>query len=153
MALENLCTIFEGSWGQAIAEFNAANSVRRSQGVKEALGMQSSLNNVLGDVMSRAGWAGSDGRFSEGESWIRFSFRHSMSQGSDFFDAQKQLHGEGFNCVGLIYAPNQILTRISPRDGNSLCSFERASLEMREMEEMFPHLPIWLGRLTPTDYL
>jgi hypothetical protein len=70
-----------------------------------------------------------------------------MSLGSDFLDAQRQLKLEKYEQVALIYAHQALLKRISPKDGGSLCSFERASLLIHDLEAMSPNLPVWLGRL------
>ena len=137
-----------GVWQTAFAQFEASNYAKVSNGKKPALGMQGHLNDAIDFGFHSQGWSGSEGRYAKGNTWARVSFRHSMSLGSDFLDAQRQIRLEGFEQVALIYAHQQLLRQISQKDGGSLCSFERAALLLHDVETIAPTLPIWLGRLS-----
>jgi hypothetical protein len=136
-----------GAWDLAAAAFEASNLSKVARGKKPSSGMQAYLTDAIDEGFQSLGWTGEDGRYSKNKSWVRVSFRHSMSLGSDFFDAQKQLKLEKYDQVALVYAHQVLLKRISPKDGGSLCSFERASQLIHDLEIMLPNLPIWLGRL------
>jgi hypothetical protein len=136
-----------GVWETALAQFEASNFVKTSRGSKPSLGVQGQLNDAIDSAFQAQGWSGGEGRYAKGDTWVRVSFRHSMSLGSDFLDAQRQILLEGFEQVALIYAHQQLLKKISPNDGGSLCSFERAALLLHDVESISPSLPIWLGRL------
>jgi hypothetical protein len=137
----------QGAWETAAAAFQASNLSKTARGQKPSSGMQAYLTDAIDEGVQSEGWSGGDGRYSKNQTWIRVSFRHSMSLGSDFLDAQRQLKLEKYEQVALIYAHQALLKRISPKDGGSLCSFERASLLIHDLEAMSPNLPVWLGRL------
>lgn len=138
---------FTGVWETALAQFEASNFAKLSRGKKPSLGIQGQLNDAIDFGFHNQGWSGGEGRYAKGNTWVRLSFRHSMSLGSDFLDAQRQILLEGFEYVALIYAHQHFLKKISPKDGGSLCSFERAALLLHDLETISPSLPIWLGRL------
>lgn len=145
--LETIPMALSGVWDTAVAQFEASNFVKVHRGNKPSLGMQGQLNDAIDLGFQDQGWSGSDGRYAKGNTWVRVSFRHSMSLGSDFLDAQRQIVLEGFEQVALIYAHQHLLKQISRKDGGSLCSFERAALLLHDVEVISPSLPIWLGRL------
>lgn len=137
----------EGAWETAVAAFQASNLSRVARGKKPSSGMQSYITDAIDEGFESAGWVGEDGRYSKGKTWVRVSFRHAMSLGSDFLDAQRQLKLENFEQVALVYAHHALLKRISPNDGGSLCSFERGALLVHDLEKISPGIPVWLGRL------
>lgn len=145
--IEQIGTVIHGTWETAAAGFDASNLARLASGKKPSSGLQSFLNDAIDESFLDNGWLGSHGRYSKGDTWVRLSFRHSMSLGSDFFDAQRQHKLENFKHVVLLYAHHELLKRISPKDGGSLCSFERASLVIQDLEVMSQGFPIWLGRI------
>ncbi len=136
-----------GVWDMAASAFEASNLSKVSRNQKPSSGMQAYLTDAIDQGFQSLGWTGDDGRYSKNQTWVRVSFRHAMSLGSDFFDAQKQIKLEKYDQVALVYAHQLLLKRISPKDGGSLCSFERASLFIHDLEFMVPNLPVWLGRL------
>jgi hypothetical protein len=137
----------EGAWETAVAAFQASNLSRVARGKKPSSGMQSYLTDAIDDGFESAGWVGEDGRYAKNKTWIRVSFRHSMSLGSDFLDAQRQLALEKYEHVAIVYAHQALLKRISPSDGGSLCSFERGALLIHDLEIISPGIHVWLGRL------
>jgi hypothetical protein len=137
----------KGAWESASAAFEAANLSRLARGKKPSSGMQAYLTDAIDFGFKSHGWSGSDGRYSKNDTWVRVSFRHAMSLGSDFLDAQRQIQLEDYAQVALVYAHQALLKRISPKDGGSLCSFERAALLVHDVETFSPELPIWIGRL------
>ena len=145
--MQSIPLALSGVWDSAVAQFEASNFVKVTTGKKPSLGMQGQLNDAIDLGFQAQGWSGSDGRYAKGNTWVRVSFRHSMSLGSDFLDAQRQMFLEGFEQISLIYAHQHLLKQISLKDGGSLCSFERAALLLHDVEVISPSLPIWLGRL------
>jgi hypothetical protein len=137
----------EGAWEAAVAAFQASNLSRLAREQKPSSGMQSYLTDAIDEGFLSSGWVGGDGRYSKGATWVRVSFRHAMSLGSDFMDAQRQINLEKYEQVALLYAHQALLKRISPKDGGSLCSFERAALLIHDLETISPGIPVWLGRL------
>jgi hypothetical protein len=142
----NLNSVLNGSWEEAIYSFKAANEVRLKQGRNLKVGKQADLNNVLEERLIAAGWNGSEGRFFQSANWLRYSFRHSMSLGSDFLDAFRMHKIEKFEKIALIYASEKLLKEIWPGGGGALCSFEKAESYWSQFENILK-MPLWLGKL------
>lgn len=145
--LTQIATILDGTWNLAKAQFAAQNEVRRNHGRSQSLGMQATLNKAIDGKFQEFQWDGENGRYQKDSTWVRLSFRHSMSQGTDFFDALRQMKIEDCNEVVLLYAHQKLLKTISPGDGGSLCSFERAMLLVNDFEVIAPNANLWIGRL------
>lgn len=138
--------LMDGAWGSASDLFSARNHVRREQNRTLKVGKQSDLNEVLEGRFEESGWQGSDGRFFKDSTWIRFSFRHSMSLGSDFLEAFRVHKLEGFQLICLMYADENLLENIWQSGGQALCSYDKASAYWSQLYSVL-EMPLVLGRL------
>ncbi len=139
-------TFMGGVWGSAFDLFAARNHVRKEQNRTPKVGKQSDLNDVLEERFEENGWQGSDGRYFKDSTWIRFSFRHSMSLGSDFLEAFRVHKLEEFKLICLMYADENLLEEIWPSGGQALCSYEKASAYWSQIHSVLG-MPLVLGRL------
>lgn len=144
--LQEVKRLMEGAWGSASDLFAARNHVRKEQNRTPKVGKQSDLNDVLEERFEENGWQGSDGRYFKGSAWIRFSFRHSMSLGSDFLEAFRVYKLEGFELICLMYADENLLENIWPSGGQALCSYDKASAYSIQLHSVL-EMPLVLGRL------
>jgi hypothetical protein len=144
--LSEVKTILDGAWSSASDLFSARNHVRKEQNRTLKVGKQSDLNDVLQARFEENLWRGSDGRFFKDSIWIRFSFRHSMSLGSDFLEAFRVHKIEGFQVMCLMYADENLLEKIWPSGGQALCSFEKSSAYWSQLNSVLD-MPLVIGRL------
>lgn len=144
--LDGIKALIDGAWGNASDLFSARNHVRIEQNRKPKVGKQSDLNVVLEGRFEENGWQGSDGRYFKDLTWIRFSFRHSMSLGSDFLEAFRVHKLEGFQLICLMYADENLLQDIWPSGGQALCSYNKASAYWSQLHSVL-EMPLVLGRL------
>ena len=136
----------DGAWGSASDLFATRNHVRREQNRSLKIGKQSDLNEVLEERFEDNGWQGSDGRYFKDSTWIRFSFRHSMSLGSDFLEAFRVHKLEEFQLICLMYADENLLENIWPSGGQALCSFDKALAYWSQLHSVL-EMPLEIGRL------
>jgi hypothetical protein len=144
--LAEVKSILDGAWGSAVDLFSARNHVREQQKRNPKVGKQSDLNEVLEARFEQNLWHGSDGRFYKDSIWIRFSFRHSMSLGSDFLEAYRVHKLEGFQVVCLMYADENLLQKIWPSGGQALCSYEKSVDYCSQLNTVL-NMPLVIGRL------
>ena len=144
--LEEIKALMDGAWGNASDLFSARNHVRIEQNRAPKVGKQSDLNDVLEGRFEENGWQGSDGRYFKDSTWIRFSFRHSMSLGSDFLEAFRVHKLESFQLICLMYADENLLENIWPSGGQALCSYDKASAYWSQLHSVL-EMPLVLGRL------
>lgn len=143
---------FVGTWRSA-AEYYAAEFLgKKSVGAKTPKGIQKYLNLVIDDAMQANGWEGNDGRFFRGNEWMRVSFRHRMSLGSDLLDAIRMHKSEGFERLTVVAASGEFLKVISPSDAASLCSSEDYQVQI-DLNSKVLGIPICVGRLEPVSLL
>jgi hypothetical protein len=139
--------ILVGSWSEAAIEFYAERVAKSTAGKKAPKGVQPFLNSVLERRFSEAGWDGdAGGRFWTEDRWVRITFRHQMSLGSDFTDALKVSRKSGFNEVMIAAATGPFLTLISPNDAKALTSYEKVWDEAVDLEGCLD-IPLLLGSL------
>lgn len=144
--LAEVKALMDGAWGSASDLFSARNHVRREQKRTLKVGKQSDLNEVLEERFQERGWQGSDGRYFKDSTWIRISFRHSMSLGSDFLEAFRVHKLERFQLISLMYADEDLLENIWPSGGQALCSYDKASAYWTQLHAVL-EMPLVLGRL------
>jgi hypothetical protein len=144
--LSEIKSILDGAWSTASDLFSARNHARTEQNRTPRVGKQSDLNEVLQARFEENLWHGSDGRFFKDSNWIRFSFRHSMSLGSDFLEAFRVHKLEGYQVVCLMYADEILLKKIWPSGGQALCSFEKSSAYWSQLNSILD-MPLVIGRL------
>ena len=133
--LVEACKILgDGAWREAAIAFYAKRAARLRRGRSAPKGMQSELNNVIDSRFYDAGWIGSDGRFVKGSTWVRVTFRHQMSLGSDFIDAAKVCAKEGCTQAAILAGESDWLRLVSPNDWRALVSFEKVRIAAAELQ-------------------
>jgi hypothetical protein len=110
--------------------------------------MQSELNRVISERFAAGGWMGDDGRFAKERTWIRVTFRHQMSLGSDLIDAMKLCTKEQYELAVILAADAKTLRLISPNDAPALVSFEKLRIAVADLEGV-TDIPLLIGCLTP----
>jgi len=140
--------LLDGIWREATNEYVAIRESRLQQGLREPKGFQAHLNRIIIDRFNEAGWDGEGGRFVKGATWIRITFRHQMSVGSDFLDALRVVRREDVQFAAICAAPLEILRVISPNDAAALTSFEKLNMLAASLDGVFD-IPLVLGALVP----
>jgi hypothetical protein len=153
-ATQRLATLdyFEGVWANAADEYAAEFMGKRSVGGKTPRGMQKHVNAAIQKRLYELGWEGVDGRYHKGDEWLRVSFRHSMSLGSDLLDAARMHFVEGFKKITLIGASESFLATISPADCKALCSADDYRAQAK-LNEFALEIPFGIGTLEPVSVL
>ena len=112
--------------------------------------MQRYLNEVLIERFTSNGWDGEAGYFYKNKTWIRITFRHQMSLGSDFLDALKVCKLEGMEQALILAANRKTLDLISPNDASAIVSFEKLEREVISLNGVID-IPLLIGELTPSS--
>lgn len=148
-ALLEACDILgDDTWRDAAVGFYAERAARIRRGRSAPKGIQPELNKVIARRFEHAGWFGSDGRFAKDRTWVRVTFRHQMSLGSDILDAARLCAKEGYVQVAIIAAESTFLRTISPNDYGALVSFEKLRIAIAELQGVL-EIPLFLGALSP----
>jgi hypothetical protein len=144
--------VLMGSWAEAASDFFAARLAKEANRSKAPKGVQPFLNKVLDRRFSEAGWEGSSARYWKEEAWLRITFRHQMSIGSDILDALKVCRKSGIELAMILAADGAFLRTISPNDAGALTSYEKLRIEVRELNGCVD-FPLVIGRLQPSSPL
>lgn len=147
-AAEAVAILAEDVWREASILFSAERNARLSQKMSAPKGMQKYINSILIDRFTEKGWACSAGYFVKGKTWIRVTFRHQMSLGSDILDAIKVCKKNGMEMAIILAANSDTLKIISPNDAPALVSFEKLEREMFDLDGAID-IPLIIGELTP----
>ena len=148
-ALVEACEVLgDRTWRDAAVGFYAERAARVRRGRSAPKGMQLELNKVVAQRLEGAGWAGADGRFAKDQTWIRVTFRHQMSLGSDILDAARLCAREGYLQAAILAAESGFLRVISPNDYGALVSFEKLRIAVAELQGVLD-IPLFLGALSP----
>lgn len=150
--MDTVVSPLRGSWAEAATLYAADRSAKLGAGKRPPIGVQPHLNKVLSERYREAGWDGHGQRFLKEGVWLRVTFRHQMSIGSDILDALKVL-AKGHAQVAIIAAATTEFVRvISPNDVNVLTSFEKLVAEVRDLDGAVS-APVLIGRLRPLSNL
>ena len=76
-------------WKDASILFAAERESKLKSKKSAPKGMQRYLNDIIVKRFTTNGWIGEAGYFFKGRTWVRITFRHQMSLGSDILDAMK----------------------------------------------------------------
>lgn len=147
-AKEAIDIIGSDVWKDASIRFYALRDSKSKSGKSAPKGMQRFLNEVLVERFNDKGWEGEAGYFFKGETWIRITFRHQMSLGSDIVDAIKVCKKQGMKLAIILAANRQTLNIISPNDAAALVSFEKLQKEIFDLDGAID-IPLVIGELTP----
>ena len=147
-ANEAIKIIGKDVWRDASILFYSMRDTKVRAGKSAPKGMQRFLNEVLAQRFEEKGWEGDAGYFVKGKTWIRITFRHQMSIGSDFLDALKVCKKEGIELALILAANRNTLQLVSPNDANALVSFEKLMNEVMSLDGAMD-IPLIIGELTP----
>ena len=120
-------------WKEASVIFAAERESKVKSGKSAPKGMQRYLNDVLVQRFTSKGWIGEAGYFFKGHTWVRVTFRHQMSLGSDILDAIKVCKKEGMEQAVILAANRKTLDLISPNDAAAIVSFEKLEREIMSL--------------------
>lgn len=147
-AKEAIEIISSDVWRDASIQFYASRDSKSKLGKSAPKGMQRFLNEILVQRFEEKGWEGAAGYFFKGKTWIRITFRHQMSLGSDIIDAIKVCKKEGMVLAMIFAANRQTLNIVSPNDAAALVSFEKLQKEILDLDGAID-IPLVIGELTP----
>ena len=135
-------------WSEASTVFYAERDAKLRLGKRAAKGMQATLNKLLVQKFSSNGWYAEAGYFIKENTWVRVTFRHQMSLGSDIVDAQKVCARSGIKLAMILAADRETLKIISPNDAAALVSFEKLEREILDLDGVLS-IPLVYGKLVP----
>lgn len=135
-------------WQEASVRFFAERDAKIRSSQRAPKGMQKTLNTVIDEKLTRNGWVGDSGYYVKGSTWLRVTFRHQMSLGSDFLDALKVCKKEGMDLAIILAANQDTLRVITPNDCMALVSFEKLQREVMSLDGALD-IPLLIGCLTP----
>ena len=147
-ATEAIKLIADDVWKEASIRFAAERETKIKSGKSAPKGMQRYLNSVLVERFTSNGWSGDGGYFFKKKTWIRITFRHQMSLGSDILDAIKVCKNEGMELAIILAANRKTLDLISPNDAAAIVSFEKLENEIISLNGALD-IPLVIGELTP----
>lgn len=151
--LEEACAILSGGvWRDAAIAFYAQRSARIKRGLSAPKGIQAELNRTIESRFKAAGWDAMDGRFLKDSTWVRVTFRHQMSLGSDILDAARLHVKDGLAQVAILAAEGSFLRIITPNDAAVLVSFEKLKVAVAELDGVI-QVPLMIGALSPISDL
>ena len=135
-------------WREASVMFAAERESKLDAGKSAPKGMQRYLNDVILNRFTTNGWIGEAGYFFKNKTWIRVTFRHQMSLGSDILDAIKVCKIEGMEQAAILAANKETLKLISPNDAQAIVSFEKLEREIMSLNGAID-IPLLYGELSP----
>ena len=139
-----------GLWAEASVKFYAERDAKRSADQRAPKGMQGTLNEMIQERFHDAGWHGDSGYFFKNATWLRVTFRHQMSLGSDIVNALKVCKKEGVELAIIVAADRETLKVVSPNDAGALVSFEKLQAEVQSLEGALD-IPLLYGCLTSSS--
>ena len=148
--IEAITLIEDDVWKEASIRFSAERDAKIKSGKSAPKGMQRYLNEVLVERFTSNGWDGDAGYFYKNKTWVRITFRHQMSLGSDFLDALKVCKLEGMEQALILAANRKTLDLISPNDAAAIVSFEKLEREIISLNGVID-IPLLIGELTPSS--
>lgn len=149
-AQEAIEIIEDEVWKEASILFASEREAKQRVGKTAPKGMQRYLNDTLAKKFTSKGWIGGDGYFFKEKTWIRATFRHQMSLGSDILDAIKVCKKEGIELAIILAANRKTLDIITPNDASALVSYEKLKNEIWSLNGALD-IPLLIGELSPTS--
>ena len=143
--------IADNLWADSATQFYAERDAKLRMGKRAAKGMQATLNKMLVEKFDSRGWYAEAGYFTKGNTWVRVTFRHQMSLGSDLIDALKVCKRFGVKLAMILAADRATLNVISPNDAAALVSFEKLEREIFDLDGVMD-IPLVYGKLTPLTH-
>ncbi len=149
--LEAIDILQSDVWKDSSVRFAAERETKIKSGKSAPKGMQRYLNEIIEERFTSNGWIGDAGYFFKGKTWIRVTFRHQMSLGSDILDAIKVCKKEGMQQAVILAANRRTLNLISPNDAPAIVSFEKLEREIIGLNGALD-IPLLYGELSPVSY-
>ncbi len=147
-AKEAIDILGEDVWASASVDFYAKREALVHAGKHAPKGMQQTLNAIIDKKFSDNCWEGDSGYYVKNATWIRVTFRHQMSLGSDIVDALKVCKKEGIELAIIMAANRETLNVVSPNDASALISFEKLHREILSLNGAL-NIPLLIGEMTP----
>ena len=147
-AEEAIEAIGDDVWAKSCIRFYAERDAKIRTGKRAPKGMQGTLNKIIADKMFEREWEGDLGYYVKERTWVRVTFRHQMSLGSDIIDAIKVCRKEGMELAIILAANRKTLDAISPNDAGALISFEKLQSEIWSLDGAVD-IPLLIGELSP----
>jgi hypothetical protein len=122
-----------GIWSAASVDFYAKREALVHAGKRAPKGMQQTLNSIIDERFYESGWDGEAGCYVKKETWVRVTFRHQMSLGSDIVDALKVCKKEGIKLAIILASSRETLNLISPNDAPGLDFFSKITSRSAEL--------------------
>ena len=144
---EALDLLKDDVWKDASILFAAEREAKLKSNKSAPKGMQRYLNDIIVKRFTSNGWIGEAGYFFKGRTWVRITFRHQMSLGSDILDAIKVCKKENMEQAVILAANKKTLDLISPNDANAIVSFEKLEREIISLNGALD-IPLLYGELT-----
>ncbi len=138
-------------WKESSVLFAAERELKIKSGKSAPKGMQRYLNEVIVKRFTSNGWIGDSGYFFKEKTWVRITFRHQMSLGSDILDAIKVCKKEGMQQAVILAANRKTLDFVSPNDASAIISFEKLEREILSLNGALD-IPLLYGELSPVSY-
>lgn len=145
---EAVSIVGDDLWKDASIRFYSIRDARIQQGKSAPKGMQKYLNEIIDEKFLAKEWQGDSGYYFKNNTWVRITFRHQMSLGSDIIDAIKVCKKEGMELAVIMAANRKTLDLISPNDAAALVSFEKLRDEIFSLEDAID-IPLVIGELSP----
>ena len=146
--LTEACAILgDHVWREAAIDFYAIRAARLKRGRSAPKGMQSQLNRIIESRFKDAKWLVAGGRFVKNGTWVRVTFRHQMSLGSDFLDAAKVCAKEGCVQAAILAGESEWLRLVTPNDYRALVTFEKLRIAVAELQGVLD-TPLYIGSLS-----
>ncbi|MGI6033591.1 MAG: hypothetical protein ACOX69_09265 [Coriobacteriales bacterium] len=143
--------IGDNLWAESSVEFYAERDAKLRNGKRAPKGMQATLNKLLVKKFKEKDWLADSGYFLKKDTWVRITFRHQMSLGSDFIDAQKVCALSNVKLAIILAADRQTLDIITPNDSAAIISFEKLQREVIGLNGVID-IPLLYGKLTPKTH-
>ena len=144
--------LFRGAWREAATRYTSIYSVRSKSGRNLPKGVQKYLNQVLEERFTEAGWDAIEGRFRKGDTWIRVTFRHQMSLGSDLIDAIRICKKEGVKEAIILAGSDSFLRLVTPKDAAALVNYEKLANDVTRLNGVLD-IPLYYGQLSQESKL
>ena len=142
--MEAIGIIGSGTTASAKAQYNQL----KRKGGSVPKGMQSSINKVLDTKFENAGWSVKDGRYIKNGTYVRVTFRHAMSMGTDILDVLKACAKDNIHLAVILTCDLESLRKIAPSQASSMVSFEKLSHEVQDLDGVID-IPLMIGELIP----
>ena len=148
--IEAIDILKDDIWKEASILFSAERDTKLRSGKTAPKGMQKYLNEVIKNRFLSNGWLGDSGYYFKEKTWVRVTFRHQMSLGSDIVDAIKVCKKEGMQLAIILAANAKTLDIITPNDATALVSFEKLKNEIWSLDGALD-IPLLIGELSPAS--